>query len=289
MITKVDGSKVETGIPAFGALVVENNKGGYTLTVVDAEGETTEIELQATKVITDLKAATIVDDTMGDAAVTLYYGAKVTADKGLTFNGKTYAKGTYLLSQNAALSAIVNPLDADATKYAFKLVDTKGNAPIVVSDIKQNMSKKALSRADKTANQGVWDMTLTFADASKIEATGTYALTVETANGIVASPYDVQVVSAAAPTNVETEFKTYVRGNYNTDIDLTGIFNTKPNDWTKYIVDCTFEITDKTAATNAGVSLNGKYIKSSKNETQMFKNVRANILLVNGKVVEQDV
>ena len=50
VITKTDGTTVETGIPASGVLAVENNKGGYTLTVVDAEGNTTEIELPATKV-----------------------------------------------------------------------------------------------------------------------------------------------------------------------------------------------------------------------------------------------
>ena len=77
VITKVDGSKVETGIPATGVVATENNKGGYTLTVVDAEGQTTEIELPATKVITDLKATTITDGKMDDAVVTLYYGKKI--------------------------------------------------------------------------------------------------------------------------------------------------------------------------------------------------------------------
>ena len=290
VITKTDGTTVETGIPASGVLAVENNKGGYTLTVVDAEGNTTEIELPATKVITDLKATTITGDNMGDAVVTLFYGAKVDTDddKGLTFNGKTYAEGTYLTSQDASLSAVVNPMDADAAKYTFKLVDTKGNAPIAVSDIKQNMSEKALSRADKTANQGVWDMTLAFADASKVDVSGTYALTTETSNGIVASPYDVKVTATAAPTTIATKF-TRVSGDYNTEIDLTESFDETNVEWVKYIVDYKFEITDETAANAAGVTLNGKYIKSSLNKDQTFKNVKATVLLVNGEVVTSHV
>ena len=288
VITKTDGTTVETGIPASGVLAVENNKGGYTLTVVDAEGNTTEIELPATKVITDLKATTITGGVMGDAVVTLYYGAKVDTDddKGLTFNGKTYAEGTYLTSQNATLSAIVNPKDADAAKYTFKLVDTKGNAPIAVSDIKQNMSEEALSRADKTANQGVWDMTLTFADASNVDVDGTYALTTETSNGIVASPYDVKVTAEAAPTSISLSWNS-VEGDYNTDIDLTKAFSEE--DWAKYIVDYKFEITDETAANAAGVTLNGDYIKSTLNKDQFFGKVKASWFLVNGQKVTETI
>ena len=74
----------------------------------------------------------------------LYYGKKIVKEEykdGLKFNNKVYAVGEYLLSQTVKLSAIVNPLDADATKYAYKLVDTKGNAPLVVSGCLQNINQ----------------------------------------------------------------------------------------------------------------------------------------------------
>ena len=282
-IQQADGTYKSTNIPASGVTVVENGKGGYTLTVVDAEGESTEIELPATKVITDLMATTITDGEMNDAIVTLYYGYKVEANDGLTFNGTTYAKGTYLISQNSTLSAVVNPLDADATKYAFKLVDTKGNAPFVVSDIKKNMSEKALSRADKTANQGVWDMTLAFADATKVtddEVGGTYALTAETANGIIASPYDVTISTTKVIQLPGNTWKLEGEGKYNTDFDLSTLFNN--HDWKNYIVDYKFEITDKAAADAKGVTLNGNIIKTTKNETFTFTDMKVTVLFVTG-------
>lgn len=180
-----------------------------------------------------------------------------------------------MISQNSKLSAIVNPLDADAAKYTFKLVDTKGNAPIVVSDIKQNMSEKALSRAE-SANQGVWDMTLAFADASNIDVAGTYALTTETVNGVVASPYDV-TVKAEKKSGSFSGWDTTVSGNCNEDIDLAKGMLSAAGD---YIVDYYFELTDKTAADNAGVTLDGSIIKTTKNETFTFDKVKVVVLTV---------
>ena len=278
-VLQEDNTYASTGIAASSIAIAENTKGGYTLTVKDSEGVETEVELPATKVITDLTATTIANGKMGKAEVILYYGKKIEDKDGLTFNGKTYAKGTYLISQNAALSAIVNPLDADATKYTFKLVDTKDNAPIVVSDIKQNMSEKALSRAE-SVNQGVWDMTLAFADATDVDVDGTYALTTETTNGVVASPYDVTVKAEKVSKTGIFVGPMKVEGNCNADIDIAKGFYA--HELGKYIVDSYFEITDKTAANNAGVTLDENIIKTTKNETFTFNKVKGYFLLVNG-------
>ena len=282
-VLQEDKTYLSTGYAASSVTVVENTKGGYTLTVKDAEGTETVVELPATKVITDLKATTIAGGKMGDAKVTLYYGKKITDNDGLTFNGKTYAKGTYLISQNSPLSVIVNPLDADATKYSFKLEDTKGNAPIVVSDIKQNTSKKALSRAE-TANQGVWDMTLSFADADNVDVSGTYALTTETVNGVVSSLYDVEVTAEqVSSVGVFDEIKA-VEGKCGENIDIAKYFY--EHDLGKYIVDSYFELTDKTAANNEDVTLNGNIITTTRNETFTFEEVKGYFLFVDGEKAE---
>ena len=286
---------VDTEMSAIGAQTyVIEYPSYFELNVMeqDAEGENAgfvKIKLPKTAPITDLKAVTITNGVIDDAEVVLYYGKEITENDGLKFNGKTYAKGTRLVSQTSSLSAIVNPLDADAAKYAFKLVDTKGYAPFVVSDIKQNMSEKALSRADKTANQGVWDMTLAFADVTKVtndKVGGTYALTTETANGVVASPYDVTVKTEEVTSVGSVPFAAMsVEGDCNADIDLAKKFY--ESNWGKYIVDSYFEITDKTAANNANVSLNGNIIKTTKNETFTFNGkVKGYFLMVNGDRAE---
>ena len=284
-VLQEDKTYASTGIAASSIAIAENTKGGYTLTVKDAEGVETEVELPATKVITNLEAGSVAADGKFENAITVYYGAKVkdiNNNKDLTFNGKTYGKNTYLLSQDATLSAIVNPLDADATKYEFKLVNSKGDAPFVISDIKQNVTAedKPISRAN-TANQGVWDMTLTYADATEVAVSGSYALTTETVNGTVASPYDL-ALTATKVTSVTTTALAEVSGNCNTDIDLRKSFNEK--DWAKYIVDYYFEIPDKTAAASAGVSLNGNMIKRTINSTLTYTNVKVYFLLVDGTV-----
>ena len=286
-VLQEDGSYLSTGYAASSVAVAENEKGGYTLTIKDAEGEETEIELPATKIITDLKATSIVDGKMGAASATLYYGKKIVKEEykdGLKFNNKVYAVGEYLLSQTAKLSAIVNPLDADATKYAYKLVDTKGNAPLVVSGIKQNMSEKALSRAEATANQGVWDMTLSFADATKISADGVYALTAETVNGVVASPYDVTIKTEQVTTPITLDYalSTLPKVKYGTEFDLSTLFAKET--WGDKVVDYYFEIVDKAAAESKGVVLNGNVVKATKNATfYSWSEIKANVLFVTGQ------
>ena len=281
-----DGEKVDLGVSTGGIYYVD--KGSYyELHICDAEGTWNDIKLPMTKTITDLEAAVIAyDGSINPANIGLYYGKQITANKGLTFNGKTYAKGTYLVSQNSKLSAIVNPLDADATKYTFTLVNSKGEAPFVVSGIQQNKTENALSRAEATANQGAWDMTLAFASQTKLAKSGTYALTTETYNGTVASPYDVNVTVAQDGfdiNNINTTFTYSASVNYNTEYDLSKLISTI---WWNYaIVDYYFEITDKTAAAANNVTLNGNVVKTTKNQTFDFaNNIKLQVLTLDGEV-----
>ena len=56
--------------------------------------------------------------------------------------------------------AQVNPLKADASLYKFVLVNTKGESKYKVSAATQNMSEAPLTRAEATANPGLWNLTL---------------------------------------------------------------------------------------------------------------------------------
>lgn len=282
-----EGEKEDLGVSTGGIFYVD--KGSYyELHVCDADGNWADIKLPMTKTITDLKAVTIgTDGKIEEKEVTLNYGYKVSAKDGLTFNGKTYAQNTYLVSQDSKLSVLVNPLDADATKYDFSLVDSKGNAPFVVSGVKQNKTVNPLSRAEATANQGAWDMTLAFASTSKLApATGLYALTTETYNGTVASPYDVtvNVVKNGFSMNGIKIFTSIEKVNYNTDYDLAVAVG---KIWWNYaIVDYYFEITDKTAAAANGVTLNGSVIKTTKNATFDFSAIKLHVLTIDGEKTE---
>lgn len=70
-----------------------------------------------------MKAVSIDDGQIKAANVTMSYGKALGAD--VKFNNVTYKKDAILLSQTSTLSAIVNPQDADATKYAYVLSDSK--------------------------------------------------------------------------------------------------------------------------------------------------------------------
>ena len=285
-----DGEKEDLGASTGGIYYVD--KGSYyELHICDAEGNWNDIKLPMTKTITDLEAVTITKTYDADgkelsaeidkADVTLYFGYKVTDKKGLTFNGKTYAQNTYLVSSDSELSVIVNPLDADAAKYGFSLVDSKGNAPFKISDIKQNTSENALSRA-ASVNQGVWDMTLAFASTSKLAESGSYALTTETYNGTVASPYDVNIVVAQSNYAGLGDKSIFAEVEYGKSLNLGAIVEA----WDVYsnIVDYYFEITDKTSATANGVSLvDQKVVSTTKNATFGFSKIAGKYLGVDGK------
>lgn len=217
------------------------------------------------------------------------YGKALSAD--VKFNNVTYKKDAILLSQTSTLSAIVNPQDADATKYAYVLSDSKGNMPFKVTNPVANMSEDALTRA-ASVNKGVFDMTVEYLSTANCgESAGTYALTTETADGLVASAYDVKVIEKAVNTIAAINLKD-LSVDINKELDLIGCFKnttvatvdgTAVADLTPYIVDYYFEIADKTAAANLGATISGNTIKAEKAGSL---NIKVNYLLVNGTVAE---
>ena len=104
------------------------------------------------------------------------------------------------------------------------------------------------------------------------KSAGTYALTTETADGLVASAYDVKVTEKAVSAITVTSLKA-LSVDINKELDLIGCFKntavatvdgTAVADLTPYIVDYYFEIADKTAAANLGATISGNTIKAEK-------------------------
>ena len=165
VITKEDGSKVETGIPASGVLVSGSKTTGYILSVVNAAGEITEIKLPAAgSTVADVEfmgvtALNALDANLSEGAiedelsveyawiqkiVKAYDGNKET-----TWSAqKELKKGqvlTTLAPNNQKLIARIEA-GADAADLAFSLKNSKGNQlPISVGTAAQYTG--TLSRA----------------------------------------------------------------------------------------------------------------------------------------------
>jgi hypothetical protein len=290
---KNDYVGTDTGISAMGASTYVVDKTSYwelhVATSENGEGEPAVIKLPKAASITSLKAVSINDGRIEAANVTMSYGKALGAD--VKFNNVTYKKDAILLSQTSTLSAIVNPQDADATKYAYILSDSKGNMPFKVTNPVANMTEDALTRA-ASVNKGVFDMTVEYLSTANCgKSAGTYALTTETADGLVASAYDVKVTEKAVSAITVTSLKA-LSVDINKELDLIGCFKntavatvdgTAVADLTPYIVDYYFEIADKTAAANLGATISGNTIKAEKAGSL---NIKVNYLLVNGTVAE---
>ena len=290
---KNDYVGTDTGISAMGASTYVVDKTSYwelhVATSENGEGEPAVIKLPKAASITSLKAVSINDGKIEAANVTMSYGKALGAD--VKFNNVTYKKDAILLSQTSTLSAIVNPQDADATKYAYVLSDSKGNMPFKVTNPVANMTEDALTRA-ASVNKGVFDMTVEYLSTANCgKSAGTYALTTETADGLVASTYDVKVTEKAVSAISVTSLKA-LSVDINKELDLIGCFKntavatvdgTAVADLTPYIVDYYFEIADKTAAANLGATISGNTIKAEKAGSL---NIKVNYLLVNGTVAE---
>ncbi len=289
----------DTGISARGASTYVLDKGAYweMHVATDEKGTaTTTVKLPKTASINSIKAVTIANDLMSDGAnLNLVYGQALGAD--VKFNDVTYAKGTILLSKTASFSAVVNPLDADATVYSYVLADSKGNAPLAITNVAANKTDNALTRA-ATVNKGVYDMTVQYANTAKcgkLKGNTVYSLTTETANGIMSSEYNVKVANEAQVNSAAIE-PIDLNKNINEELDLMGTFETgftalsgnsdvaNANLQAKdVVVAAYFTIADETKATACGVTLSGNTIKATKAGTVP---VNVHYLLVDGTKAE---
>lgn len=130
--------------------------------------------------------------------VNMYYGR---VPKDFEFNGKKYIAGDLLTSKGATINALINPVDLDLSAYSLDLTDSKGNTNYTIAEVAQNISEKPLTRADKTPNKGVFDLSIAVADGvaySDLPGSNdiAYALTTKDAFGNeIISDYAVKVTA----------------------------------------------------------------------------------------------
>ena len=161
-----------------------------------------------------------VDLSSTQAEATLYYH-KATADIKFNGNDKFKKAGDLLIARGGSkIHALINPVNlkaADIQAYEIGLTDSKGNTSFVVANIADNFSVDALTRVadpekEPTANKGVYDLTLRFAEGvtdTELEAlkqNTAYALTTKDAWGNeIISGYDVEVKAKATTDSDQPE------------------------------------------------------------------------------------
>ena len=150
----------------------------------------------------------------------MYYH-KATEDIKFNGNDKFKKAGDLLIARGGSkIHALINPVNlkaADIQAYEIGLTDSKGNTSFVVANIADNFSVDALTRVadpekEPTANKGVYDLTLRFAEGvtdTELEAlkeNTAYALTTKDAWGNeIISGYDVKVKAKATTDSDQPE------------------------------------------------------------------------------------
>ena len=147
--------------------VVDGDKY-YTLHMLvknDGEGkaEYVDIKLPKTANIYSIKTVGTSSNMWWDdnlaKEVTLVYGVNEQG-KDIEFNGVKYAKNQIITGTQSKVVVQVNPVMADAALYSFYLQDSKGNSPFHIASVAPNKSTGAITRADATANKGLYDMAI---------------------------------------------------------------------------------------------------------------------------------
>ena len=183
-IQQADGSYKSTGIPASGVTVEGDEKEGYILTIVDAEGEETKIELPT--------AASMISSIVVAGATPKVEIAQYTFNPGSNFS---WGGKRELLSAESVIYSVsgldirVNPVDLDLSDVDFTLVNTKNvTFPQVVYTATAESGSDAITlgningRAANTGN-GLWSLSQLPFSLSK-SAAATFQEAIEDADGI---------------------------------------------------------------------------------------------------------
>ena len=174
----------------------------WLLTQLDG-AKTKEVTLPTADNLVSIKGVAISDDgkisTDGTKEVTLYYGVlKDEVKFGPKDAQNTYSKDKVLTSNNAVINVMVNPVDISLEEYTFTLQNSKGtNTYLELGKPVQNVTPKALTRAENTPNIGIYDLSVKIKDglSSSVELPqAAYALATKNAwDKTIMSAYDVKV------------------------------------------------------------------------------------------------
>ena len=279
----------------------------WVLNILNKEtGEWEKVSMPKSARITGMSVLGVTEEGTVDlsstqAGATLYYGV---AGKDIEFNGnKKFKKaGDLLIARGGSkIHALINPVNlkaADIQAYEIGLTDSKGNTSFVVANIADNFSVDALTRVadpekEPTANKGVYDLTLRFANGvtdtelKALEENTAYALTTKDAWGNeIISGYDVKVAAKAATEQDQPEVEFTAPDEaltYQKSYNLDELFNSELDKVVAYY----YEVTKDEAAKVDATFDKDKNTIIAKKEGKMT--IKIHYLPVSGTVASADV
>ena len=277
----------------------------WVLNILNKEtGEWEKVSMPKSARITGMSVlgateAGTVDLSSTQAEATLYYGV---AGKDIEFNGnkKFKKKGDLLIARGGSIiHALINPVNlkaADIQAYEIGLTDSKGNTSFVVANIADNLSVDALTRAEEekpTANKGIYDLTLRFAnevtdtELDALKENTAYALTTKDAWGNeIISGYDVKVAAKAATEQEQPKVEFTAPDEaltYQKSYNLDELFNSELDKVVAYY----YEVTKDEAAKVDATFDKDKNTIIAKKEGKM--KIKIHYLPVSGTVASADV
>ena len=279
----------------------------WVLNILNKEtGEWEKVSIPKSARITGMSVLGVTEEGTVDlsstqAEATLYYGV---AGKDIEFNGnKKFKKaGDLLIARGGSkIHALINPVNlkaADIQAYEIGLTDSKGNTSFVVANIADNFSVDALTRVadpekEPTANKGVYDLTLRFANGvtdtelKALEENTAYALTTKDAWGNeIISGYDVKVAAKAATEQDQPEVEFTAPDEaltYQKSYNLDELFNSELDKVVAYY----YEVTKDEAAKVDATFDKDKNTIIAKKEGKMT--IKIHYLPVSGTVASADV
>ena len=154
------------GIYASNMYVVNGEKY-YTLHMLvkkDGEGKAEYVDIKLPKTANIYSIKTVGTSWMqwddnSAKQVMLVYGVNKQG-KDIEFNGVKYAKNQIITGTQSKVVVQVNPVMADAALYSFYLQDSKGKSPFHIASVTPNKTTTPITRADATANKGLYDMAI---------------------------------------------------------------------------------------------------------------------------------
>ena len=305
-----DGKPKKTNVKAATDIYVSadaSNPLVWVLNILNKEtGEWEKVSMPKSARITGMSVLGVtaegtVDLSSTQAEATLYYGV---AGKDIEFNGnKKFKKaGDLLIARGGSkIHALINPVNlkaADIQAYEIGLTDSKGNTSFVVANIADNFSVDALTRVadpekEPTANKGIYDLTLRFAnevtdtELDALKENTAYALTTKDAWGNeIISGYDVKVAAKAATEQDQPEVEFTAPDEaltYQKSYNLDELFNSELDKVVAYY----YEVTKDEAAKVDATFDKDKNTIIAKKEGKM--DVKIHYLSVSGKVASAEV
>ena len=222
-----DGKYTDTKIPVSGITVSGSEAEGYTFTIVDANGESTTVELPSAA-----SAITSIDAELLDGQATLQYetininqyafDAKTNKDRWEKLTGATVTSNEVILTSAAKIASRINPVSADATLVDFSLTNSKNETlPGIIFEANEYKDYVTSDNIDSRAGYGNGLYTLSM---KPLEVKNVDAVTDDYKSILTSGNYSILYALNA---------QNACRGKYQFAVSLT----TATANFTSYIID----------------------------------------------------